>query len=312
MGADAGTKVTHDAQGKDHLGPGGLGDVIANGTQGKDHLGGPGGFFGGLGDVIATIVDRAKASIELSSKFDVVPDDFKGHRRPNQVTQAEYQQIVNTYSDIRREKTDLKFDTTGMNDQDKAKFTGGAMEDISRIMQTKSGRDLINNLAHQKDDHTTTLRLSKDGSGNPDPVGANTDTLDVNDRPKRSDGKGANSVIEYVPGADAVLPGAKNTYWPIRSDVALYHEMTHAMHNVNGTRAEGTVSNGPKPDIDSSKNNSEHQATGLGDWANDPITENAYRRERNAIGNNKGGISSTTAALDDRQMPQRDQYTVTF
>ena len=88
--------------------------------------------------------------------------------------------------------------------------------------------------------------------------------------------------------------------------------MTHAMHNVNGTRAEGTVSNGPKPDIDSSKNNSEHQATGLGDWANDPITENAYRRERNAIGNNKGGISSTTAALDDRQMPQRDQYTVTF
>jgi len=278
----------------------GLGSLVGKGLTDK------------IGEIVATAVDRAKASIELKGKFDIVADDFKGHKRPNQVTQAEYDKIVANYSDIRREKTDLKFNTAGMTEEEKSKFMASTMGDIGSIMQTGSGRDLIDKLSHQKDGHTTTINMSKDAAGKPNPLGASADAANPADRAKWSDGTGVNSIVNYVPGANVTVPGyGKDKFNPFRSDVALYHEMVHAMHITDGTMASSKVSSGPKIDQDAGIQNFEHQAAGLGDYAADPITENAYRRERNAIGNHAGGISNADPALDDRNMPQRTNYAPT-
>lgn len=93
-----------------------------------------------------------------------------------------------------------------------------------------------------------------------------------------------------------------------RSDVALYHELVHSYHDTRGTtdappvdamdgmRRELRRGNfggaldeilHPDPNIASDAaaglNRYEHQAAGLGVHADNPISENAYRRERNGV-----------------------------
>jgi hypothetical protein len=47
------------------------------------------------------MLDRQKAQHELSSRFQVIPDDYAGARKANMVTQAEFEKIARTFSDIR-------------------------------------------------------------------------------------------------------------------------------------------------------------------------------------------------------------------
>lgn len=55
-----------------------------------------------------------------------------------------------------------------------------------------------------------------------------------------------------------------------RQKYGFYHELVHAWHITNGTQATG---------VHKDTRNSEWQATGLGPWAKDPISENAIRRQ---------------------------------
>jgi hypothetical protein len=55
-----------------------------------------------------------------------------------------------------------------------------------------------------------------------------------------------------------------------REKHGLYHELVHAWHITNGTQATG---------VHKDTRNSEWQATGLGPWAGEPISENAIRRQ---------------------------------
>jgi hypothetical protein len=78
---------------------------------------------------------------ELSSRFQVVGDDFVGPRNHNQVSQQEYDQIVETYSNIRLGRGDLTIDTSAMTDPAQAAtYRQGTMDQIADMLQTTSGR----------------------------------------------------------------------------------------------------------------------------------------------------------------------------
>ncbi len=111
-------------------------------------------------------------------------------------------------------------------------------------------------------------------------------------------GDGSDVVIRYNPGVllDFDSDGTPDT--TTTSDIILAHEMAHARHQTQGTLASGTIQQDsviPAGDPDIGTRNWEHQAAGLGHYANDPLTENAYRRDLNAIG---------------RNVPQRPSYSV--
>lgn len=100
-------------------------------------------------------------------------------------------------------------------------------------------------------------------------------------------GEGVNSTIMFNPGEVLGL----------RSDVVLDHEMQHAIHQTQGTMAEGDfggISDGHGGTLDAGVGNRERQAVGLsrddsptgGHYPGDPdgCTENTYRLQSNQLG----------------------------
>ncbi len=116
--------------------------------------------LGGLLDPTG-MLDRQQAQRDLAGRFQVLPDDFIGPRRDNQVTPEQYQQIAHTFSDVRMGRGDLHVDAStfdGANkDADAARYKQGAMDDIANMMMTRTGRGQIENL-HDN--------VKRDNSGN--------------------------------------------------------------------------------------------------------------------------------------------------
>ena len=281
----------------------------------------------------AGMLDRQDAQRDLAKKFEVVGPEHVGPRLPNQVSQAEYENIAHTYSDIRMGRSDLKID--GSTSKDPAQYKADMMDDIGDIMQTAGGRTMVNQLANNTnglDDkgkaihRTTTLGPRLDASGNPNNsnAGESGDSSPGVGSPF-ADGRpgvGGDTTIDINPNMDVSVGGAT---W--RSDVALYHEMVHSFHDTRGTTDASTVQANdgftremgkgnwggavhefvnPNPgnagDAAAGLNRYEHQAAGLGLYADSAISENAYRRERNQVALSGKGIGG------DLLMPQRDQY----
>ena len=287
----------------------------AEGTQGGpmgytsdgSALGDVGQFFGDLGRGLSSegiggildpvgMMDRAAAHRELASRFNVIDDDSTvGTMEQNQVTPEEYEDIVRTYSDIRLGRGDLRLADrpAGMTDEDYAGFRGGAMDDIADILQTESGRGLIDSLNEAPDqadgsDIITTINPRLDASGNFDPSNAEGGGF-----------FGVSGQATYAPGMDH-LPTRDN----LRSDVTLYHELVHAHHAVHNTWDGGVVGG---TGADAGVNQAEHQAAGLGTHANDRFSENRYRGERRRIGALDVGERNHGAESDDN-MTHRDTY----
>jgi hypothetical protein len=116
----------------------------------------------------------------------------------------------------------------------------------------------------------------------------------------------------YAPGVDSIVGPAVEPWWPQRSDVTLYHELTHALHGI-----EGTTQPFVKPSLDELLEEEvgndimptpvlmeEWATVGLGPFADDPITENKYREERRAL----AGQPGMRAGDDASSMVRRDQY----
>jgi hypothetical protein len=138
--------------------------------------------------------------------------------------------------------------------------------------------------------HHTTLRpLHQDANGNGD---RSDDNAAPFDRTNAIADWGANEALTYRDAAGnrgagtdvdiRINPGSPITGTTSPSDVILAHEMAHAMHETQGTMAPSTTVGGTGPDRNVAQY--EHQAAGLGAYASDPNTENAYRRERIALG----------------------------
>jgi len=297
---------------------GSQGRPIAPATDGS-FLGNMGQTLGDLGRGISSegilglldpvgMMDRAAAHRELAGRFNVMPEGAVGTREQNQVSQEEFDRIARTYSDIRLGRSDLRLAGQGtMTDAQNQTFRSGAMNDIADILQTESGRGLIDSLAHapvQADGSThriTTINPRLDAAGAFDPSNA-----------EGGGTFGRSGYATYVPGANTAPAGTN-----IRSDVTLYHELTHAHHAVYNTWDADRVGmmnilgmQIPDPfstDPDQGLGEFEHQAAGLGRHANDPFSENRYRGERRRIGELDVGERTTGSQTDDNMM-HRDQY----
>lgn len=227
-------------------------------------------------DAVAQAADRTVAALELKDRFHVGEGAEAGKAS---VSQEEYDEIVALYSDIRRGKTQLKLDTAGLSEEDAAAFRQGTMGDLASMMQTPSGRALLAELAHGNNGHTTTLGHTAEDPDNEASL-PGLDMNDVDDRWKLHNalhgGGGANSRVNYTPGKTVHTDHDGD----IRSDVTLYHELTHAWHNGKGQNAQGSVpgANGTTVGLE------EFETVGMGRYKDLPYTENRYRAERARMG----------------------------
>ena len=234
-------------------------------------------------------MDRVKAEMELADKFEIVDDDFMGPKKPNQLSQEEFERVAGTYSDIQKGNTNLQFDTTNMDDKKSADFKSKVMGDMSNILTTSSGRDLLTQLAYGTNPnngnaYTTTLI----DSANPGAAGssrsAGTKFEDM------GNGVGVNNVLKYAPGVDTDMAKTMSPNYEsadfrhITSDTILFHELTHALHKRDGSRPETLVGAEQSTiSADDKVKQEEYNTIGLGAAANNPITENAYRAERELV-----------------------------
>ena len=244
----------------------------------------------------------ARADAALKDRFDIVAPDFKGPRAGNQLTKAEYDKVVKLYADIEAGKTDIKFNASDSRDP---AFKAGVMRDFGTLMQTPAGRELLQKMADNPNGNTLTVRVNRDAAGNPDTSNAYADASDPSRRNEWGNGRGVPTTISYVPGKDVVVPGGTSSWLPLRNDVVLFHELTHAMHISRGTMDDSIVSTreGAAPiDVQSRIRNSEYQAVGLGKYADATIAENVYRAQRNTI--KKGTLKG------DGTMKKRTEYVV--
>lgn len=104
--------------------------------------------------------DRERAQKELLSRFLIVqpgPQSSNGSSaaKPNDVTQAEFQQMARLYSDIRLGRGSIKLDTHELPDELAESFRGKTMGDIGALMTTPSGRMLLSMLGGAE--HVTTI-----------------------------------------------------------------------------------------------------------------------------------------------------------
>src|SRR5262249_2034492 len=161
------------------------------------------------------------------------PGQAKDPNKPNQVTEAEFQKMVATYSDIDRNKTNLRIQgptAEGASEEMRKNFRERTLEDLSRIMQTESGRKMIEEIARNPKGKQTTIGFGYSG----DPGDARS--LSSNERvpnvctptnapyPNASNGTGIDASVRYNPFDNTNICA---TTPPMRSDMVLYHELVH-------------------------------------------------------------------------------------
>jgi hypothetical protein len=108
---------------------------------------------------------KLKANEALKDKFKIVEPPKKASDPPNALTKEEYDKVLKQYSDIDRGKGDLQINTEGMSEEEAKKFKEGTMGDISKMLQTQEGREMLaklgDNVATDASGNTI-----KDASGN--------------------------------------------------------------------------------------------------------------------------------------------------
>ncbi len=267
------------------------------------------------------MLDRQQAQRELADQFNILnPEEMvsgpggPGAYAGNQVSPEEFQQIARTYSDIRMGRTNFEFNTSEMSEEGQAQYQADMMGQFGRILQTDSGRELVNDLAYNERGHEIGLGAfyQNDAAGNPtnviDPTNAMANP--VSDANATNPAVGSGSNVQINPGVDSYSIGRSTDAWDqTRGDVVLYHELSHARHQMLGTEDQGTVGAG-ETGLDGTVRDQgirrwEHQAVGLGVFENDTgPNENRYRRERAEI----GAASGPGVVTDDVNIPERGHY----
>jgi hypothetical protein len=233
----------------------------------------------------------------LAPMFDVVAEDTEV-TAPHQVTAAEFQELVALIDRIRNGEGGLVIDDDVGTGELQALFETELLRDLSTILQTPSGRDLVTALsADHEDGRQTSFSLNNktllDGFHEPaaSKVTAGGQALFTGDR----------TTIEVAPGVDQMAGFGDDVL--MRSDVTLYHEMVHALGQMDDSRVRGRLSEDEAViDADVGTAEEEYRATGLGAYADGPYSENRYRAERAAMAGQDAGRPT------DADIGERPQY----
>lgn len=259
---------------------------------------------------LARMLDREKAQKELSGLFQIIGADHEGAKDPNMVSQAEYEKLCNQYSDIRTGNSQIKVDAGERKGEEADMFKAFLMGDIESMLQTEVGRSLINELSTQKDAGDKPLTTTIMGAASPTQAKAHTTERKQNAIDWSENGVGADMTVEYAPGKDVNKPGSTSPWFPMRSDVVLFHELTHALHGTRGEFEKGEVPQSElAPDDEKGVPLEEYATVGLGRFAGskDPkyaVNENAYRAERRDLVDKPG----MRRGDDDWAMERRTSY----
>lgn len=287
MGADPSASAPHAAAAEAHTAqPTGGGDFFGSMVQGIGDFG-RGVQQEGLAGLLDPFgaADRQDAQRDLASRFDVGQPGAVGQ---NAVTEEEFQAIARQYSDIRMGRGNLGLNTEGMSADDAAEFRARSMEDIGDILQTDAGRGMIGELQEGalEADGVTHRRTEIGRAADSDSaVGGGR----WNDDDTRKTG-----YANYVPG-ETHLQGSGD----YRSDVTLFHELTHAYQSTNNNFDQSGLVQGVPHDADVSMG--EYQAVGLGPHAGNIYSENEYRRQRMSLTTGQRTLGGSDADLTERE-----------
>ncbi len=277
-------------------------------------------------DHVTSLVDESQSRKELNAGEAQADALLKGRfdqGKDGNISPEDYAKLKENMGKMMAGQGYLQMDTSALKDPAKAdEYKQKMYEDLARISQTKSGRELLDTLVNQngvKDEDQrkmTTLKPNVDKDGNP--LG-NGEAVPVGGKA----GNAHDSEVSFNPGRDlspedaAQAPGMhgklpSDQWMPIRSDVLLYHELVHAKHQTDGTDREATLEqvdfqgdkNKGQSDAGQGVHESEHQAVGLGAHSDESTTENRYRQERADLANKYPQL----AVKGDQNMPQRDTY----
>jgi hypothetical protein len=205
-------------------------------------------------------------------------------------TQARQDRVNALIDKIASGKSQLSIDTSSltagnaggavgaMDRADAERFKQQQLAYLKELAKTEVGLKLLSDL-----DASPFKTTIQPGTG-----GSNETTYDDQDAASYQDaansvkGAGSGVTIGMNPHLDSYQkPGEPEQPWMTeRQKYGLYHEMVHAWHAVNGTRAQGDhdgtdVSDGSTR----SMRNAEFQAMGMGPWQNQPISEATIRQQ---------------------------------
>jgi hypothetical protein len=227
--------------------------------------------------------ERADAMNALKDKVQVIdpndPEAASCPKSPDQVSPEEFNRLAEQYAAIKRGDTDLKIDTSNMDEKTAKEFRDGAMNDFATMMSTPTGRALLNGVTDNHDvsgvHHTTTVGGLPPGADGPSSSGADE---------HNSDHVGEDARVQYAPGETMAARCGRPA---ATSDEVLVHELVHAYDRTHGDQPDGPVTN-PVVPRDQGVSGDEYRATGLGGQSATingvPVSENAYRADRRALG----------------------------
>ena len=287
------------------------------------------------------MMDRQQAQRDLSDRFQVIPDDFKGERKGNMVTQAEFEATARTFSDIRLSRGDLTLDSSGFdddsdpdNEQSDAmraqaqQWEDGVMTNIADIMMTEGGRAQIQRMSRNR-------MVDDEGNLRRDENGKRLKSHDVTIKPMFR--RGTTPAQQHEGNLEPVDMQAipEDSRWH-----DFHHLRSDAFRRDSGERGLGNDSTvyfnpvvnlgGLNPDVvlahelQHARNHTqgsmahpvdrERQAMGLPidgsmDHPADEFTENDYREQRNALGLGDRYLPRTTHNVDRLNPPKAEADT---
>ncbi len=212
-----------------------------------------------------------KGAGALESHFNV-SDTHGKNAKPNDIDNATFKKIATLYGMIDLGHGPIKIDPKlGPN------FQPAVMKNIATMLKTSVGRTLVGDL--HGGDKDVTIGYA------PDKVTAHQEPTNPNGVSNPLIGSGS-----YIPFHPDELIGTRDTALVSTPDTVLFHELTHAHHAAHGTTQTGTVTQRPSAhgldlhheDVLNKVRNEEYATVGLGAFAQQPISENAYRAQMTA------------------------------
>jgi hypothetical protein len=236
----------------------------------------------------------------------VVPDDFAGAMPFNGVRESDYSRMTAVYGNIDSGNSQLRIDTSSFFADpttaqpislvdsplqylramgQAAEFRSEYLGYMANLVKTPAGLQLLEELDGSK--HSTTL------APGPSNVTTTPTLREFEDGHRWVDGTvgpGADALV-YMNSADKTWDADSETcatskqiepWMERRPEFGFYHELVHAYHLTRGDQAPMGFNHATCSDIPYGIGNAEWQASGLGPWAADPVSENAIRAQMGA------------------------------